>query len=63
MTDKYLNPEMVAKMLDVSPSTVRAWLRNGDLKGMKLGGGKLWRIKETDVEEFLYKSQGNSSVS
>ena len=63
MTDKYLNPETVAKMLDVSPTTVRAWLRNGALRGLKLGGGKLWRIKESDVEEFLYKSQGNSTVS
>ncbi len=61
MTDKYFNPETVAKMLDVSPTTIRAWLRSGTLKGMKLGGGKLWRIKESDVEEFLYKSQGNSS--
>ncbi len=61
MSEKYLNPETVAKMFDVSPTTVRAWLRSGAMKGMKLGGGKLWRISEGAVEEFLHAGEGTKS--
>jgi excisionase family DNA binding protein len=53
MTEKLLSPDSVAKLLDVSPATVRIWLRNGTLKGLKVGAGRLWRVSETDIEEFL----------
>jgi excisionase family DNA binding protein len=57
MSDKFLTPDSVAKMLAVSPATVRIWLRNGTLKGLKVGAGKLWRISEEDIRDFLYKSR------
>ncbi len=52
MADKLLTPEVVAELLTVSPSTVRAWLRDGTLKGLKIGG-KMWRVREKDLEEFI----------
>jgi excisionase family DNA binding protein len=57
MTEKLLTPDAVAKMLEVSPATVRIWLRNGTLRGLKVGAGRLWRISEGSVEEFLYRDQ------
>jgi excisionase family DNA binding protein len=46
-----LTPEDVAARLKVKPRTVQAWLRSGRLAGLKLG--KLWRIRERDLETFL----------
>lgn len=53
MSEKYLTPEAAAELLDVAPTTVRSWLRKGILKGSKVGGGKLWRISETEIDEFV----------
>jgi excisionase family DNA binding protein len=60
MSEKFLTPDSVAKMLEVSPATVRIWLRNGTLKGLKVGAGKLWRISEEDIQDFLYKNREQS---
>ena len=60
MTAKLLTPDAVAERLAVSPATVRIWLRKGILKGAKVGGGKLWRISETAIEEFIKTGQGNA---
>ena len=57
MEDKLLSPEKVAELLDVSPHTIRAWLRDGTMKGIKLGG-KMWRVREKDLEEFLRQGEG-----
>lgn len=50
--DKFLNPEKVAELLDVNPATVRAWLRDGVLKGHKLAG-RVWRIRESELKRFI----------
>jgi excisionase family DNA binding protein len=46
-----LTPEDVAARLKVKRRTVQAWLRSGRLAGLKLG--KLWRIRESDLDSFL----------
>ncbi len=57
MSEKLLTPEDAAKMLQVSPGTIRGWLRKGVIKGTKVGGGRLWRISETTIDEFVKASQ------
>ncbi len=52
MAGKMLSPEEVAERLSVSPNTVRAWLREGSLKGVKLGN-KIWRISEEELQEQI----------
>lgn len=42
----------VSQMLRVWPETVRGWLAQGKLKGLKLPGGD-WRIRPQDFEEML----------
>ena len=42
----------MAKRLAVSPKSIRQWLREGRLKGLR--AGKLWRIKVDDLEQFLH---------
>ncbi|MDW7730598.1 MAG: helix-turn-helix domain-containing protein [Bacillota bacterium] len=52
MTGKMLTPEQVAERLAVTPNTVRGWLRNGMLKGVKLGN-KVWRVREEALEAYI----------
>jgi len=59
--DKLLTPEETAKILHVSPDTVRGWLRKGVIKGTKVGGGRLWRISESTINEFIAAAKGESS--
>jgi excisionase family DNA binding protein len=61
MSDKILTPEDAAEMLQVSPGTVRKWLRKGLLKGTKVGGGRLWRISESTIAEYMKSGQENPS--
>lgn len=57
MNEQMLTPEDAARLLQVSPDTVRGWLRKGILQGKKVGGGKLWRISEETINEFMKAGQ------
>jgi excisionase family DNA binding protein len=44
----------VAGRLRTHPETVRRWMRDGKLRGIRLGGPKLgWRVAEAELERFL----------
>lgn len=43
-----LTPEEVANRLRLTPRTIYAWLRQGRLRGKKLG--RVWRIRPEDVD-------------
>lgn len=51
MTDKLLTTEQVSQILQVHPLTVLKYIKAGKLKGIKLG--RVWRIREQEVEKFL----------
>ncbi len=51
--NQLLTTEEAARRIGVKQTTVRTWLNNGLLAGTKVGGGKLWRIREEALEEFL----------
>lgn len=48
--------EQAAEYLIVPKQTVSKWLREGRIKGIKIGG--LWRISEEALEEFLNSGTG-----
>lgn len=50
-TDRLLSTEEVAERLNVSPLTVRKWLRSGRLRGIKVS--VLWRVRESDLNAFI----------
>ncbi len=55
MTQKILlTPSDVAKRLQMNERTVTQWLRNGHLRGFKIG--KEWRISELDLDAFVEAS-------
>ena len=49
---KLYSPEEAAELLGINPNTIRAWLRDGRLKGVKLGG-RIWRISEESLAAFI----------
>jgi excisionase family DNA binding protein len=51
-------PEEIAARLQVKPTTIRAWLRSGKLKGVRIGP-KLWRVSERDLAEFLQRHRND----
>ena len=57
--EKVYTPEGAAEALMVSPKTIREWLRTGKLKGVKVG--RLWRVRESDLQELLQIAPPNES--
>jgi len=51
--ERYLNTKEVAEMLSISQEYLRQLLREGKVKGVKVG--RLWKIKESEVRRL---SQG-----
>lgn len=52
--DGLLTIPEVARRLRISEWTVRRWLREGRLKGFRIGGTRAgWRVREEDLEAFL----------
>lgn len=47
----YYTPEELARVLRVSSESVRAWLRRGEIKGLRLG--RLWRVPRDEAERLL----------
>ena len=43
--------EEVADMLKCDVETVRRWLREGQLQGVKLG--RAWRVQKKDLDQFI----------
>jgi excisionase family DNA binding protein len=53
-TSKLLTVDAVARQLTLHPETVRRWLRDGRLRGIRLGERRAgWRIREADLDQFL----------
>ena len=51
---RLLTVKDVADRLQVPEDTVRVWLRQGRLRGIRPGGKKTgWRVTESDLGQFL----------
>jgi excisionase family DNA binding protein len=49
--NKLLTPEEAAEILGISVYTIKDFLRAGKISGVKVG--KLWRIEEKVLKEFI----------
>jgi acetyl-CoA synthetase len=56
MDNQYFTPEEFARKISVHPQSVRLWLREGNIKGVKLG--RIWRIPESEAQKFLSQLTG-----
>lgn len=52
--------DQVAKILQVHPQTVLKFIREGKLRGSKVGRG--YRVKASDIEKFLEDSAEQPNV-
>ncbi|MCC7366822.1 MAG: helix-turn-helix domain-containing protein [Chloroflexi bacterium] len=55
MSDElFLTVPEVAERLRMNPETIRVWLRDGRLRGVRPGGKRAgWRIPESEVRRIL----------
>lgn len=59
MDEKFFTTEQVANILQVHPFTILKFIKQGRLKGIKLG--RVYRIKESDMKDFLEESVANKA--
>lgn len=61
LDDRARRVSEVAKIFDVRTTTVREWLRDGKLIGMKLPGSNQWRIAQSEIQRFAQTMYGDTS--
>lgn len=61
MIEKFFTTEQVASILQVHPFTILKFIKEGKLRGVKLG--RVYRIKESDVHEFLERRTVSNGAS
>lgn len=54
---EYLTLTQVCELLQVHPNTLRNWDKNGTLKAIRIGAGKLRRYKKDDILALLEKNE------
>lgn len=54
---EYLTLKQACELLQVHPNTLRNWDKNGILKAIRIGAGKLRRYKKEDILALLETSQ------
>lgn len=58
MQERILTPSQVAQILQIHQFTVLKYIKQGKIKASKIG--RVYRIRESDLEKFLDQSQSNS---
>jgi excisionase family DNA binding protein len=53
--ERLLTVEEIAARLGLSIETVRRYLRNGELKGSMFGRRGGYRVKESDLQDFIQR--------
>ena len=55
--DRLLTVPEVAERLRVNPESVRRWIRQRKIRGVRLGGPRTgWRVLESEVEAFIRRA-------
>lgn len=57
-TEPLMKVREVADLFDVTPATVRVWLADGTIRGIKIGKGHYWRIPQSAAIELANKRHG-----
>lgn len=50
---RFLTLTDVAEVLNVSLAQVKALVRSGDLRGVKIGGRGVWRVEDVELEAYI----------
>lgn len=60
--EKWMTVPEVAELLRIHPETVRQWLREGRLTGVRISRRAGWRISDRDLNEFLSRDEGKAAA-
>ncbi len=55
---EWVTAEDVAEYLAVAVGTVRRWIRNGELPALDLGHRAGYRIRQSDLDQFIAERYG-----
>lgn len=58
--EKLYKVSEVAQLFEVTSGTVRIWLNDGTLRGIKIGKGHYWRVPASAVEELATSRWGSN---
>lgn len=58
---EYLTLTQACELLQVHPNTLRNWDKNGTLKAIRIGAGKLRRYKKEEILALLEMNEGTES--
>ena len=61
MSEQLYKVREVAELFDVTPGTIRIWLNEGTLRGIKIGKGHYWRVPASAVEELATSRWGSEN--
>lgn len=53
MNSRFLTLADVADVLNVTVRQVYALVRNGDIRGIQIGGRGQWRIENSELEDYI----------
>ncbi len=59
-SEKMLTPDQAAERMHVPIETVREWLRDGTLRGVK--ENNRWQIEESDVDQLVEEQKRRARV-
>ncbi len=62
-SERFLTLPDVADILNISLSQTYALVRNGELKGIQIGGRKQWRVERTKLEEYIADAYSSTAAS
>lgn len=58
--ERWLTVEQVSALFQITPETVRRWIRAGELPVLDFGGPKAgYRIKQSDLDAFIAERYGS----
>lgn len=57
---QYIRTQTIAKMMDVSPDTVRDMISKGELEAVKFGGH--WRVELASFKEYLKRRRSKGEL-
>jgi excisionase family DNA binding protein len=61
--ENWLTVEEIAALLKVTEQTVRRWLRSGALVGRNFSGRTGYRVRETDLRNFLDRDRQGKAAA
>jgi excisionase family DNA binding protein len=57
---EFVSVSQIANRLSMSPQTVRTWIEEGMLRGIRIR--KVWRVRREDFEELLASLEGGPAA-